>query len=124
MKSLHALIVEDDPVQAQIFTKALEAAGYTVEHIADGDQAVAYLQEHAPYLMVLDLHLPGTAGDEILRAVRSNPRTTHTRVLLATADPRLAETLQEESDLVLLKPVSYIQLRDLARRMREAGSPL
>ena len=118
MTPLMALVVEDDPIQAEIFTKALEAAGYTVEHIADGDRAVAYLQDHAPYLIVLDLHLPGTAGDDILRAIRSNPATTQTRVLLATADPRLAETVQAESDLVLLKPVSYIQLRDLARRMR------
>ncbi len=113
-----ALVIEDDPIQAEIFTKALEAADYTVEHIADGDQALAYLQNHAPYLVVLDLHLPGTAGDDILRAIRSNPATAKTRVLLATADPRLAETVQDESDLVLLKPVSYIQLRDLARRMK------
>ena len=124
MNPLQALIVEDDPIQAEIFIRALEAAGYTVEHIADGDQAIAYLQEHTPYIVVLDLHLPGTAGDDILRAIRSNPATAQTRVLLATADPRLAETVQEESDLVLLKPVSYIQLRDLARRMKDADSPL
>ncbi|MEW5959574.1 MAG: hypothetical protein AB1801_17760 [Chloroflexota bacterium] len=33
--------------------------------------------------------------------------------MLATADPLLAETLRAEADLVLLKPISFNQLRDL-----------
>lgn len=121
MSRPEALVIEDDPVQAQIFTQALEEAGYATTHIADGDGALAYLQQHTPHLVVLDLHLPGTAGDAILHAIRQEPRLAATRVMLATADPRMAETLQAESDLVLLKPVSYHQLRDLALRMLSEG---
>ncbi len=112
-----AVVIEDDPAQAQIFAQALQDAGYAVTHLADGDQALAYLREHRPHLVLLDLHLPGTAGDTILRAIRQDERLAATRVMLATADPRMAETLRSDSDLVLLKPVSFIQLRDLARRM-------
>ncbi len=117
MSTLQAIVIEDDPVQAEIFTQALRDAGYVVEHIADGDQALAYLESHLPHLVLLDLHLPGTAGDAILRAIRADERLAAVKVMLATADPRLAETLDAQSDLVLLKPVSYTQLRDLARRL-------
>ncbi len=112
-----ALVVEDDKAQALIFVQALETAGYEVTHVADGSEALAYLKEHTPYLTLLDLHLSGTAGADLLHFIRSDPRLTKSKVMLATADPRLADTLSGKSDLVLLKPISFIQLRDLARRL-------
>ncbi len=113
-----ALIVEDDPTQAEIFTMALEQAGYVVTHLADGAEAVTYLDAHTPAIVVLDLNLPHVAGAEILHHLRQQPHLVHTRVMLATANPRMAEEIAEESDLVLLKPVSFSQLRELARRLR------
>ncbi len=112
-----ALIIEDNPSQSQVFTKAMEQAGYQPHHIADGAEALAYLKTHQPALIVLDLHLPGLGGEEIARAIQALPHLAETRLILATADPRLAETLQSISDLVLIKPVSYRQLRDLAARL-------
>jgi hypothetical protein len=44
-------------------------------------------------------------------------------VIIATADPRMAEVLQEEADLVLLKPIGFGQLRDLASRLGISASP-
>jgi hypothetical protein len=38
-------------------------------------------------------------------------------VIIATADARMAELLHEQADLVLLKPISFIQLRTLAERL-------
>jgi hypothetical protein len=60
-------------------------------------------------------------GTEILNGIRSDPRLAGTRVIVATADPRLAEVLHEQADLVLLKPIGFHQLRDLAVRMGGAG---
>ena len=115
-----AVIVEDDAFQHEIFVKAVEEAGYQVRSFTDGAQAMTYLQDHAPALVVLDLHLPGLRGDEVARQMHALPHLTETRLILATADPRLAETLQDVSDLVLLKPVGFIQLRDMAARLRRA----
>ena len=114
-----ALVIEDDPEQQKIFTKAIEMAGYSVEAIGDGKEAQERLKEVTPSLVILDLHLPKVSGDEILRQIRANDRLASVNVMLATADPLLAETLHNSSDLVLLKPVSFIQLRDLATRLRE-----
>ncbi|MDQ7030555.1 MAG: response regulator [Ardenticatenia bacterium] len=113
-----ALIVEDDVAQANIFRRAVELAGYVVEYCHTGTAAKEFLTTHAPYLVVLDLHIPGVPGAELLTYLRQQPHLQATRVILATADPRLAEMLEDQSDLVLLKPVSFVQLRSLAERLR------
>lgn len=113
-----ALIIEDDPKLAKIFSLALQAAEFQTEISRDGAIALTRLAEVVPNLIVLDLHLPHHSGQEILGRIRADARFAQTRVMLATADSRLAEALREEADLVLLKPISPGQLRDLAVRLR------
>jgi len=112
-----ALVVEDDPIQAEIFVEAISQSGYEVAHIDRGDAAIAYLDNHSPHLVLLDLHLPEVAGTTILQYIREQPHLSHTRVVLASADPRMAELAREDSDLVLIKPISFNQLRFLSQRM-------
>lgn len=113
-----ALIIEDDVAQATIFEKALQMADFETEIITDGQVALDILQTATPALIVLDLHLPNISGKEILQVVRAEPRLTGVRVMLATANPLAAESLRKSSDLVLIKPISFSQLRDLAFRLR------
>ena len=115
-----ALIIEDDRQQAIIFDQALRMAGFETRVIQDGKAALERLAVVVPALVVLDLHLPYVSGADILRQIRADERLAETRVILATADPLMAEPLQSESDLVLLKPISFGQLRDLATRLRPA----
>lgn len=116
-----ALVIEDDVAQRAIFTNALEKAGYRVTSFSEGKAALAYLiQQPPPHLIILDLHLPGVEGPEIARAIRANGRLDRTYLILATADDRLAETLYEITDWILLKPISYTQLRDLAMRLKDS----
>lgn len=112
---LLALIIEDDPQLSEIFSLALQS-DFEVQAITDGSAAQAFLAEAVPALVVLDLHLPGVKGQEILKQIRSDPRLSATRVLLATADERRAELLRGQADVILLKPVSPSQLRGLALR--------
>lgn len=113
-----ALVIEDDPDAAAIFSEALKAAEFEVETIETGDKALERLSVTTPAMIVLDLHLPHVAGPEILRHVRADPRLAETQVIIATADPSMAEPLHDQADLVLLKPISFSQLRDLAKRLR------
>lgn len=110
------LIVEDDPVQNQIFTITLKD-DFTVETYLDGDAASARLVEVVPAILILDLNLPGTPGKDILSQVREDERLAKLRVILTTADERQAEMLRPDADLVLLKPISPIQLKELTKRM-------
>jgi DNA-binding response OmpR family regulator len=117
MKRHLAFIVEDEPDLADIFAEALAEAGFTTEIIARGDKALARLAETVPDIVILDMHLPGVSGDKILRHIRTDPRLAGTRIVVASADDALAQTLEADADLTLLKPVGFIQLRDLARRL-------
>jgi len=109
-----ALIVEDNADLSLIFSEALQAAGFETEVALAGDTALARLAVTTPRVVVLDLHLPRVSGMDILHQIRADPRLTGTRVIVATAHPRMADSLRDEADLVLLKPISFSQLRDLA----------
>ena len=111
-----ALVIEDDPAQQAIFSRAVEMANFNVEVIGHGGDALKRLKEVVPNLVILDLHLPTVSGDELLAVIRADERLASVPVILATADPILAETLADTSDLILLKPISFTQLRDLASR--------
>lgn len=113
-----ALIIEDDPKLADIFSLALKSAEFETEIVSDGNQALTWLANKTPSIIVLDLHLPYVSGKEILRQIQADDRLANTRVMLATADALMADSLREEVDLVLLKPISVSQLRDLAARLR------
>jgi two-component system response regulator BaeR len=118
MNNLPALIIEDDPDLSVIFANALQAAEFETHVIQDGQVALAYLAKNQPVIVVLDLHLPHASGDDILHHIRSEARLAETRVIITTADPLMAEALRSEADLVLIKPISFSQLRDLAIRLR------
>ena len=115
-----ALIIEDDIDLANIFTEAVQNADFEVESIQDGEQALARLASIVPAMVVLDLHLPHVGGEQILKQIRADSRLARTRIIVATADPVKGDALAEQADLVLIKPISFGQLRDMAKRLRPA----
>jgi two-component system cell cycle response regulator DivK len=119
-----ALIIEDDLPHSNLFSEALQKAGFDIEAIRDGQVAITRLSEVVPSLVVLDLHLPHVSGADILQHIRSDARLSKTRVVLASADPQMASMLREKADLVLIKPISYFQLKELAKRLRGSASPI
>jgi DNA-binding response OmpR family regulator len=112
-----AYVIEDYDDAVIIFKQAMESAGYQVEVSQDGAVARNRLKEITPDIIILDLHLPNVNGETLLKEIRADERFAKTRILLATADALLAERLHGKADMVLLKPISYIQLRQLAERL-------
>ena len=118
MDKPRALVVEDEGSLADIYSEALRAAGFETEVIMGGLTAIMRVAADTPDLIVLDLHLPNISGADILHQIRANERMANTYVIVATADPVMAETVREEANVVLIKPVSFRQLRDMATRFR------
>jgi CheY-like chemotaxis protein len=117
-----AYIVEDNKDTVTIFRGALEMAQYEVEEAYDGAAARDYLAKYVPDLIILDLHIPYISGDVLLQQIRSDERLKDTRVFLATADANMAAQLRDQAELVLLKPIGFSQLKELAQRFRpDAG---
>lgn len=116
-----ALIVEDEKDLSDIFAEALQHADFATEIVRDGQKAVERLAVIVPGLVLLDLHLPNVAGTDILKQIRQDERLRNTQVIVVTADARSAEFLRSDAELVLVKPVRFSQLRDLAARIRPSA---
>jgi two-component system response regulator BaeR len=112
-----ALIIEDDEDLSEIFGQALLAANYEIEIIRDGAVARTRLKEVLPVVVVLDMHLPHVAGNALLDQIRADERLEKTRVVVATADAQMGDSLRGLADLVLIKPITFTQLRDLSSRL-------
>lgn len=68
------LLVEDSPSQAALYGSYLEAAGRPVVSVHSGEAALAYLATAEPVLVLLDLHLEGIQGLDVLARVRETGR--------------------------------------------------
>ena len=115
-----AFVIEDHRDIVIGFVAALEQAGYEVETAHDGAVALERLNEFTPHLIILDMQLPNVNGMDILKEIRASDRLQNTVVLIASAySRRLREVETQVKDgttLTLLKPVHYIQLKELATR--------
>ena len=85
------LVIEDDPMLAEVVERYLEREGFAVETRADGEAGLDRAIEWEPDLVVLDVMLPGIDGFEVCRRLR---RSTPTPVVMLTARA-------EEDDRVL-----------------------
>jgi chemosensory pili system protein ChpA (sensor histidine kinase/response regulator) len=111
-----ALIIEDDAKLNQVFTLSIQEF-FETESFTDGDSALARLAQATPHIVLVDLNLPGAPGHKIISHIRADERLRGVRILICSADDRQADALRHEVDFILLKPISPIQLRDLAKRL-------
>ena len=85
----------------------------------DGLQAQQRLEKEIPRLILLDMHLPHISGEILLAKIKADTRYSNTNVVITTADARMAEAYSEIADFTMVKPISFVQLRDLTSRLRK-----
>jgi CheY-like chemotaxis protein len=112
-----ALVVEDDIDLAQFVSRVLQKVGFEVAEVHTGLQALAALGSTVPNLVILDIGLPQVSGIEILEGIKRDARLSQTYVIITTAYSQLPQTVKDQADLVLSKPVPYAKLRDLSREL-------
>ncbi len=117
MEKPFVLIIEDERDIAALFRHVMDLAGYQTEICSNGNVAVERLANADPDVVLLDLSLPGVSGVNILQRMRVDERLKRVPVVVVTAYAELAENLAVEPDLVMLKPVSAVQLTDLVQRL-------
>ncbi len=128
-KIMKILIIEDEENLAKLLKKGLEAEGYAVDHLADGEAGQRRIEyNHKDYdLIILDLMLPKKNGDEVCREVRRMEISTPILVLTARSDAESKVVLLDTgADDYMLKPFSFAELlariRALSRRPKIALS--
>jgi DNA-binding response OmpR family regulator len=113
-----AFVIEDNADLSEIFSRALQTAGFEVETILDGKTAQTRLSETIPHVIVLDMHLPNVDGATLLKQIRADERLSKVRIIIATADSALAEFYRDMATIVMVKPITFSQLRDISARLK------
>ena len=112
------LIAEDEESIIASLEFLMRRAGFETSVARDGDAALTLLAEFQPHLVLLDIMLPGRSGFEVCRAIRGDPRTRGTRVLMLTARGGTrdeAKGIEAGADDYVTKPFST---KDLVDRVR------
>ena len=85
------LLVEDDDALAGVYTTRLDAEGFTIRRVPNGEEALAATLEFHPDLILLDVMMPKVSGFDVLDILRNTPDTANVKVIMLTA-------LSQESD--------------------------
>ncbi|HWJ83276.1 MAG TPA: response regulator transcription factor [Nocardioides sp.] len=120
---MRILVVEDDKQLAAGLRRGLEEEGYAVDVALDGTDGEWLAEENSYDAMVVDVMLPGLAGDELCARRRSARDWTPILMLTARSGPEQeARALDAGADDFLAKPFSFMvltaRLRALLRRGR------
>lgn len=121
MNDLHKkiLLVEDDDGLASVYQTRLEAEGFTVQRVPNGEDALAAAIEFKPDLILLDAMMPKVSGFDVLDILRNTPETTNVRIIMLTAlsqdtDKQRAESLGVDEYLVK----SQVVIADVVERIK------
>lgn len=104
------LIIEDDPVIAEVQKDYLEASGFRVDIAEDGEAGLAKAMEEEVDLIILDLMLPKTDGFEICRRIRREKNIPIPMVSAKKEDVDKIRGLGLGADDYLTKPFSVGEL--------------
>ncbi|MEU9556439.1 SpoIIE family protein phosphatase [Streptomyces fumanus] len=107
------LIADDNADMREYLTRILRGAGYHVEAVTDGQEALRAVRVDAPDLVVSDVMMPRLDGLSLVRELRGDPRTAAVPVMLLSAragQEASIEGLQAGADDYLVKPFAAAEL--------------
>ena len=128
---LTVLLADDNTDMRDYVCRLLEAQGYTVEAVGDGEAALAAARARVPNLILSDVMMPRLDGFGLLRAIRGEAALAETPVILLSAragEEAKIEGLDAGADDYLIKPFAARELLarvsaniQMARMRREAA---
>jgi len=112
------LLVDDEKEFVQTLSERLQLRGMGSTVVHDGEQALSFIAEEEPDVMVLDLKMPGIDGIEVLRRIKQKNRNIEVIVLTGHGSKKDEETcLKLGAFAYLQKPVD---IEKLSQTMQEA----
>ena len=80
------LIVDDEPLNRDVFSLILKKAGYLTQAVGNGKKAIELMELEHFDIVLLDINMPDINGIEVLKQIKSNNRTSDILVLMITAE--------------------------------------
>ena len=117
------LVVDDFEPIPNMFTDVLKRCNLDVFSACNGEDALRLIYTEKPQVVVLDVDLPRMSGLEVLKRIRGNALTSEISVIVVTANHVVEHSDNiSDADLMLIKPVSPIDLANFVRRLLPAQS--
>ena len=113
------LLVEDDDSLASVYQTRLQAEGFDIRRVPNGEEALSAALEYKPDLILLDVMMPKVSGFDVLDILRNTPETLNVKVIMLTAlsqdsDKERAESLGVDDYLVK----SQVVIADVVDRVK------
>lgn len=113
------LLVEDDDALASVYETRLQAEGFDVRRVPNGEEALASALQYKPDLILLDVMMPKVSGFDVLDILRNTPETTNVKIIMLTAlsqdtDRQRAEEMGVDDYLVK----SQVVIADVVERIK------
>jgi signal transduction histidine kinase/DNA-binding response OmpR family regulator/CHASE3 domain sensor protein len=105
-----AMVVEDDPIAAQLVRVHLAAEGFRVLHAKSAEEALELLKTRRPRLITLDILLPGMDGLQMLERLREDPAINHIPVVIISVADQARKGFSLGAASVLQKPIAREEL--------------
>ncbi len=113
MEKKQVLVVDDEPHIVHLVSLSLNKDKYEVIPAYSAREALHLIEEKAPDIVVLDLMMPGMNGYEFCNAVKQNPKTKDTPVLILSAKSQMHDKLEAidvGADDYMTKPFDPMEL--------------
>lgn len=107
------LVVDDEEVIRKFLRIHLAKLGYEVKEAADGEQAMEQLRKEDFDLLICDVVMPKKDGWEVIKEVKSNPKTKEMPVIVLTArneDSDMFKGYDLGANYYMTKPFTKTQL--------------
>lgn len=113
------LLVEDDETLAEVYKQRLELEGFDVNHVNNGEDALATALKFRPDLVLLDVMMPKLNGFDVLDIMRQTPETRNVHIIMLTAlsqpkDEQRAKDLGADDFLIK----SQVVIGDVVERIK------
>ncbi len=117
---MKVLVVDDSKVIRLLIEECVCAAGYSVIHAEDGEQAVALLQKNEIDLVLMDVEMPGMNGFQTTKAIRKLENIDWFPIIFLTTkqdDDSFSQGILAGGDAYLAKPINPLRLQMTIKAM-------
>ena len=109
------LLVEDDKALQKLIVYNFQKEGFNIETVSDGEEALYFIKENYPDLILLDWMLPNMSGIEIARQLKLNKKSMSIPIIMLTAkseEPDKLRAFEIGADDYITKPFSVAELQE------------
>jgi CheY-like chemotaxis protein len=116
-----ALLLDDDAAMRRLVSLLLKRAGYTVDSVVSGNDAIAAIENQQYTAITLDLMMPLEGGMTVIRYLREHAPAMLRRVVVITGAPdAVLDPIRNEIHAVVRKPFRHEELIETAKKLAKS----